>query len=123
MMHPQTGSAPTNSRVFDQFLFAEQLGVADSARAMSVLRHLLNQGGTFGEGKLAAKVGCRIYRPEWKPLIEALHTMGYVTFTLTGHALSRDVSLTDNARDFLAERNITVEEQPTVEVGHGTVNA
>ena len=116
MMHPQAGSTSTNSKIFDQFIFGEQLGVADSARAMSVLRHLLNKGGTFGEGKLAELVGCRLYRPEWKPLIEALGLMGYVTFTLTGHALSRNVSLTENARELLTEKNITaecIEEQPT----------
>src|ERR1700691_2677560 len=99
-------SLPRNSRVYDQFALL-QLGVCGSSMAMLVLRNLLNNnGGPWNEGDLAARVGSRLFRPEWKPLIEALHAMGYVTFKGTGHGLSRTVSLTELAREFLADKEI-----------------
>lgn len=114
-----------NAKLFDQFKLSEQLGFVGSSMAMLILRNLLRKD-TWGEGDLAARVGCRIFRPEWRPLIEALHTMGYVSFKPTGHALTRTVSITDLAKEFLTEKEIEAEpdevvEQPT-EVGHGTID-
>lgn len=107
--------ARNNSRIFDQFLLMEQLGTINSAMAIGIFRNLLNWGGTAKEGDLAARVGSRLFRPEWKPLIEKLHEMGYVTFQGTGHGMSRTVSLTENAREFLAEKEIKAEPEPTPE--------
>ena len=105
----------SRSRVFDQFLLMEQLGsCALSSMAGSIFRNLLNHNGTMAEGTLAANVGCRLFRPEWKPLIERLAEMGYVSFKSTGHAISRTVNLTENGLAFLADKEIIAEvEEPT----------
>jgi hypothetical protein len=111
------------SRVYDQFIFADQMGLVNSSMAVLILRNLLNNGGMVGEGVRAAKIGSRTFRPEWTPLIEKLHAMGYVSFKPTGHGTSRTVSLTDNAKEFLTEKQIEVEVEPTEVTNGNTVNA
>jgi hypothetical protein len=106
-------SPPRNAKIFDQFALAEQFGnnYVLSSMAMLIFRNLLRHK-ELGEGTLAAKIGTRIFRPDWKPLIERLHEMGYVAFTPTGHALTRTVKLTQPALDFLAEKEIEPEPEP-----------
>jgi hypothetical protein len=113
----QQQQLPRNSKVFDQFALMEELGASyRSSIAMLILRNLLNSG-TWKEGDLAQRVGSRLFRPEWKPLIERLAEMGYVSFKSTGHAMSRTVSLTDLGREFLADKEIVAEvEEATEEV-------
>lgn len=111
-----TATHPHSSKIYDQFALMDQLGAIGSSQTMLVLRTLLNYG-TLGEGVLAAKIGSRTFRPEWAPLINNVFAMGYVSFTPTGRGVARTVSLTDAAKDFLAERGIIVEvEQPTEKV-------
>src|ERR1700683_2843584 len=112
---------PRNSKVFDQFALMDLLGVGWlSSMGMLVLRNLLSND-TWKEGDLAARVGSRLFRPEWKPLIEQLHAAGYVSLKGTGHGMSRTVSLTELAREFLADKEIIAEVEEPTEVQSGIV--
>lgn len=101
--------------IFDDARLCERLGLVNSGMAMKVLRALLNNNDKLPEGKCAEKAFTRLFRPEWKPIIEGLHALGYVTFEGTGHAASRIVLLTGDAKAWLQEQGITVQaDQPTV---------
>jgi hypothetical protein len=120
-MSSQPQNVPFNNKLYDQFKLAEQLGYINSATAMAILRRLLSKDNR-NEGELAASVGCRLFRPDWKPLIEKLREMGYVSIKGTGHGMARIVSITDVAKEFLADARIEVEpeqvvEQPTEQQG------
>jgi hypothetical protein len=106
-------SLPRSSKIYDQFAMSEQLGnnYVLSSMAMLIFRTLLRHK-ELGEGALAAKIGTRIFRPDWRPLIDRLHEMGYVAFKPTGHALTRTVTLTQMALDFLSEKEIEPEPEP-----------
>jgi hypothetical protein len=122
-MEPVQQNLPRNSRVFDQFALMDVFGMGHlSSLAMNTLRKLLNKG-TYKEGDLAQAVDTRLFRPEWKPTIEKLGELGYVSFKGTGHALARSVSLTDMGREFLADKEIVAEVEEPTEVQSGIVNA
>jgi hypothetical protein len=105
-----------SKKIYDQFAFANY-GCIDSAQAVLIMR-TLQTWGELGEGTLATKVGSRLFRPEWSPLIERLHADGFISFTPTGHGVSRTVALTEKSKEFLEDRGI--EPEP---VGEKAANA
>jgi len=100
----------SKSRVYDQWALAELFGgnIPYSSMGVSVLRVLLNSG-TTGEGTLAAKVGSRTFRPDWRPVIEKLHEEGYVLLQSSGVGVARKASLTPKGLEFLEEYGVQKE--------------
>jgi hypothetical protein len=111
-MSSKACSPPHNSKIFDQFKLAELFGgdFGKSSMGMLVLRNLLKHK-QLGEGELSNRVGSRVYRPDWKPFIEALEKAGYVAFEFTGKGAARSVSLTEKAVEYLTENHIEPEQE------------
>ena len=107
------GGPPRNAKVFDQFKLMELYGgdFGKSSMAMLVLRNLLREN-KFHEGRLASRVGSRIYQPDWTPFIEALARAGYVEMESTGNGRARSVLLTEKSREFLTANEIEAEPEP-----------
>jgi hypothetical protein len=105
-----------NGQPFDQFKLAEIYGgdLVKSSMGMSVLRVLLKTK-MLGEGDLACRIGSRMFRPEWKPVIEILGNRGFVTFKPTGKGVARTVYITELAFDFLKDQKVEAEPDPVEE--------
>jgi len=112
-MSSKPSSPSFNGKIFDQFKLVELFGgdFGKSSMAMLALRNLLKHK-TLGEGELSNRIGSRVYRPDWKPFIEALANAGYVAFELTGKGAARSVSLTEKAVEWLTENQIDPEPEP-----------
>ena len=92
-----------NNPIYDQFALMEQVGVVNSSRMMTILRSL-RKHGPIGEGKLAAMCSERMFLPEWPQFINRLLDFGFIKVSPTGHAASKDISLTPLGEEFLANR-------------------